>query len=132
MIRIIDASLILNLCIHSEWIKIKCKVNMTSADFSEGVTSLAGSKTVRRREPKQHSQLIPHSQQILSHSHKNYNNTNRDNNLWVYIYTPTRSTDSLFALAVFMDVRHRSLDDPPTSKYFDRSCLQTTSLKRMF
>ena len=49
-----------------------------------------------------------------------------------YIYTPTRSTDSLFALAVFLDVRHRSLDDPPTSKYFDRSCLQTTSLKRMF
>ena len=50
----------------------------------------------------------------------------------IYIYIPTRSTDSLFALAVFLDVRHRSLDDPPTSKYFDRSCLQTTSLKRMF
>ena len=49
-----------------------------------------------------------------------------------YMYTPTRSTDSLFALAVFLDVRHRSLDDPPTSNYFDRSCLQTTSLKRMF
>ena len=48
------------------------------------------------------------------------------------IYSPTRSTYSLFALAVFLDVRHRSLDDPPTSKYFDRSCLQTTSLKRMF
>ena len=44
----------------------------------------------------------------------------------------THSTDSLFAFAVFLDVRHWSLDDPPTSQYFDRSCLQTTCLKRMF
>ena len=50
----------------------------------------------------------------------------------LYIYTHTQYRLSFCFGCVFLDERHRSLDDPPTSKYFDGSCLQTTILKRMF